>query len=883
MYIIYIICYTVEIQDDFIWQKISCYFERRYGVISNRSSQQRIQLVEARRYRGWSQKDLAEQLGTTQANVSRWERGLTTPAAYFRSKLIALLRKSAEELDLFPQEIKQNDHRFIPSLWNIPHRRNPLFTGREELLTCLRSTLSTKKVTGVTQIQALSGLAGIGKTQIAIEYAYRYRDEYSAILWLRAETHDVLIEDAAVLAELLKLPEKDEQDQSKIIKAIKHWLEESSNWLLILDNVEDFTLLAHLLPRQSNDHILVTTRTQIIGPLAERVTVERMEPNEGTLFLLRRAKLVGPDALLEESLESLDVQARNLFQMLDGLPLALDQAGAYIEETGCNLSDYQERYQQRRMALLERRGKHVLDHPQSVSATFSLLFEKVEQTNSAASELLQVCAFLAPDAIPIELFIKGASELGSLLEPLVSDPLALDDALTTLRTYSFLCRGVEPRTLTIHRLVQAVLKDKMDEGTQYFRAEQVIRVVNQGFPNPRNVINWSACQHYLPHAQVCVAAVQQWNIISSEATHLLQKVGVYLLQRAHYDQSELMLKKALSICIDRLGPEHLDVASILNDLSELYYLQSKYTEMEIVAQQALAVRQRILGSEHPDVAESLNNLALLYYDQGHYARSELLHQQALAIRQRTLGSEHPDVAESLNNLAMLYQFWGKYTQAEQFFPQALAIYEKALGAEHTHVALCLNNFAMLHRLQGKYLQAELLYQRALVIRKKLLGSEHPEVANTLSNLAVLYLHQGKHHQAEQIHLQALKLREKVLGMDHSDVALSLSNIAHLYAEQGRNDEAEVLYQRALAIREHALGLEHLRTAQSLDGLAQVYSKQGRYDKAEPLYLRALIIREQQLGWEHADTVATRENYMNLLRNTEREEEANLLKKRLRVR
>src|SRR6266705_543140 len=225
-------------------------------------------------------------------------------------------------------------------IWAVPYRRNRFYTGREDLLTLLRDRLTTIKVAALTQPQAISGLGGIGKTQTALEYAYRYRDAYRYIFWIRAATRETLVSDFATIADLLHLPEKDEQDQNLKVAAIKRWLAMHDAWLIILDNADDLTMVSDFLPTDSRGHMLLTTRAWAIGALAQQINVETMGMVEANLFLLRRAKILVEDVFLDQVSEEHLAGAEAITIEMDFLPLALDQAGAYIEETGCSLSAY---------------------------------------------------------------------------------------------------------------------------------------------------------------------------------------------------------------------------------------------------------------------------------------------------------------------------------------------------------------------------------------------------------------------------------------------------------------------------------------------------------------------------------------------------------------
>ncbi|MDQ6660772.1 MAG: tetratricopeptide repeat protein, partial [Chloroflexota bacterium] len=633
------------------------------------------------------------------------------------------------------------------AVWNVPSRRNPFFMGREEVLTHLHTMLHSGKAAALTSAQAISGLGGIGKTQTAVEYAYRHRDEYQAVLWCRAETRRTLLADFVTIADLLDLPEKREQDQGWVIQAVKLWLQTHKGWLLILDNIEDLALLEDFLPTKSEGHLVLTTRTQVTGPFAQRIDLEQMKLEEGALFLLRRAKLIGPEDCLEEISDTLRVEAREISQMLDGLPLALDQVGAYIEEVGCGLSDYLDRYQTQRAALLNRRGNLIADHPESVSATFSLSFEKVEQANPAAADLLRLCAFLDPDAIPEEIITEGSSELSSILQPIASNPVALDETFATLRHYSLLHRNPATRTLTIHRLAQAVLKEGMDEETQRWWAERTVCAVNRAFPDGCEFVTWHCCQRCLPHAQACATLIDQWKMAFAEAGRLLNQAGTYLWKRAQYAQAEVLLCQARDIRMQVWEPTHLAMAESLNILAVLYWDQGRYTEAEPLLQQALTIREQQLEPEHADVAQSLNNLALLYFEQGRYTKAESLYLRALATRGQQLELEHPDTFQSLNGLAMLYegtsatatqadQFahsllglaelyleQSRCTEAESLLRRALAIWEQHLGPQHPHTAFALHALAAVYSALGRYTEAELLFRRAVNIREQQLGPE----------------------------------------------------------------------------------------------------------------------------------------------------------------
>src|SRR2546421_2449732 len=402
------------------------------------------------------------------------------------------LKQVAEQLGVLHDQILSSYAATprLPGIWNIPYPRNPFFTGQEKVLTQLATTLRTGQATALSQPQAVSGLGGIGKTQIAIEFAYRHRQDYQAVLWVLSDSRESLVSGYIAIAQLLKLPEKDVQEEQVITGAVKVWLQTHDSWLLILDNADNLALVCEFLPLTFDGHVLITTRARATGVQAHRIEVEVMPEDIWASFLLRRAKLIALDGELAQVDATDATTAKEVCQELGGLPLALDQAGAYIEEVECSLQDYQQRYQSRRAWLLKRRGEMASDHPDSVATTWSLSFEKVEQRNALAADLLRVCAFLAPDAIAEEIIVEGAGNLGPSLALIAEDDLALDEAIAPLLAYSLIRRNMKKKTLSMHHLVQVMLKDGMDEQTRRQWAVRVVQAVNAVFPDEVKFRNW---------------------------------------------------------------------------------------------------------------------------------------------------------------------------------------------------------------------------------------------------------------------------------------------------------------------------------------------------------------------------------------------------------
>jgi tetratricopeptide (TPR) repeat protein len=806
--------------------------------------------------------------------------GLDEQAA--RERLLDGIRRERLKPDSVPfpassvsKELLQQ-HRVFPgpsrSIWNVPYLRNDYFTGRQEILEQLHTRFKANNATALSQRHAMSGLGGIGKTQTAVEYAYRYHDEYQAVLWARAESHEALTSSFVEIAALLDLPQKDEQDQTITVQAVKRWLQDNKGWLLILDNADEPKVVREFLPTKFDGHILLTTRAQALGGLAQRIEVDTFTPELGALFLLRRATLIDSDGALELATPEDREVATKISEELGGLPLALDQAGAYIEETSCSLADYLDLYRTRRAEMLKERGGLTGDHPESVATTWSLSFQRVEEKNAAAADLLRLCAFLAPDATPEEIITAGAEHLGPVLQATANDSMALNKAIAALGTYSLIRRDPAEKTLSIHRLVQAVLRDAMADDETKLWAERTVLAVSKACPSVEFETRpqW---EQFLPHALACADLVERGDLMLVEAAFLLKQIGSYLKDRARYTEAEPLYARALAIREQQLGSDHPNTATILNNLAGLYCNQGKYEQAEPLYIRALAITEQQLGSDHPDTASTLNNLAELYRNQGKYEQAEPLFLRAFKISEQQLGIEHLKTAISLSNLAVLYYTQGKYEQAEPLFLHAFEIYGQQLGLEHPDMASTLNNLAVLYGNQGKYEQAEPLFLHAFKISEQQLGPDHPDTASTLNNLALFYCNQGKYEQTEPLFLRALKIYEQQLGPDHPDTANSLNNLALLYYNQGKYEQAEPLFLHALKIYEQQLGPDHPNTAISLSNLAVLYYTQGKYEQVEQMYLRALKIYEQQLGPDHPSTAISLNNLAELYRNQGKHEQA----------
>ena len=751
---------------------------------------------------------------------------------------------------------------------NIPRSGVVAFVGRGEELARVHGSLQAGDRLAISAIQ---GMGGIGKTELAIQYAQRYWDsgDYpGGVCWLLCREVDVGTQLVGFAVGSMGMAIDTTQDLSLQVAACwRDW--PAGNVLVVFDDVTDYKAIEpYLPPTEARFKVLVTTRWQL-GAGVKRLDLDVLTP-EAALALL--AELAGP--------QRVDVEpemARGVCQWLGYLPLGIELVGRYMaEKPDLTLAELRQRLEAQSIttqALTKSKTAAEMTGKLGVAAAFDLSWQEIGQTGRLPQELLYVMSVFGPAPICWAWVERAMAEVAA-------DKLAhiRDEVLLGLH----LVKRVGDGRYQLHQLVREYAQGKF-AGTvaqssrrgplqwldRWVRGHQVesyrrtsvcgvLVAEAQQLPQATTLRQIQAFREVVPHLQEVIANGLGW-VTEDDLTWPFVGLGRFYEGQGAYGQAEPWYERCVEVVGDRLGDEHPDVALSLNNLAGLYNAQGRYSDAEPLYVEALEMRKRVLGDEHPDVAQSLNNLAGLYYSQGRYSDAEPLYVEALEMRKRLLGDEHPKVALSLNNLAGLYKAQGRYSDAEPLYVEALEMSKRLLGDEHPDVALSLNNLAALYNAQGRYSDAEPLYVEALEMWKRVLGDEHPDVALSLNNLAALYNAQGRYSDAEPLYVEALEMWKRVLGDEHPDVALSLNNLAGLYDSQGRYSDAEPLYVEALEMRKRVLGDEHPKVAVSLNNLAGLYKAQGRYSDAEPLYRSALEMRKRVLGDEHPDVAQSLNN------------------------
>jgi tetratricopeptide (TPR) repeat protein len=590
-----------------------------------------------------------------------------------------------EELQNVTDLLQQKDakldeiRKLLPPIWNISQHRNPNFTGRDGILKELGLALTSGEPAAWKQ--AITGMGGVGKTQLAVEYIYRHMADYRVIWWILSEEPTTMAADYASLAVDLNLPEKESTDQTEISKAVKRWLEHNPGWLLIFDNAQDPGEIRNYLPLGGAGHVIITSRNPLWGSVAKLLPAPVFDRAESIEFLCKRTgheDKKAADALADE---------------LGDLPLALEQAGAYIETTCISLTEYQELFQSRRKELWDDES-HPLDDRKSVATTWSLAMEHVSHESPDAADLLNLCAFLAPDDIPLELLCGGTEHLPEPLAATATDKLAMNRAIKALRQYSLIATSGE--SLSVHRLVQAVVRDRLCQDDRKGWTETVVHLLSSAFPfDSDEVRTWHQCSRLLPHALAAAAHAETRKVAPKVTQRILNQTGLYLRGRAEFAEAKVLFERALSLAEEAYDPDHPNVAirvnnlgGVLQDLGDLQGAKERY-------ERALKIDEKAYGPDHPTVATDVNNLGGVLQDLDDLQGAKEHYERALKIDEKAYGPDHPEVATDVSNLGGVLQALGDLKGAKEHYERALSILRKSLGEDHPSTATVRNNLELL--------------------------------------------------------------------------------------------------------------------------------------------------------------------------------------------
>ena len=706
--------------------------------------------------------------------------------------------------------------------------------GREELLAGLDAGLAPRHGAG-PGVVVLCGLGGAGKTSVAVEYAYRLAAGLGVVWQLPAEDPAGL---AAGFAELAAHLGAEGGDAVGRVHAV---LARRDDWLLVLDNVPGPESVAGLVPPAGGGRVVITSQ---FGSWPGRAVLEVpvLDRAVAAAFVVDRTGAAGA---AEEA------AAFGLADELGGLPLALEQAGAYMQASGRSIGEYLGLFRARRAELLGRGDPAGSD--KRVTTTWSLAFAALGGAGPAAG-LLRLVACCAAEDLPLHLLLRPGlaagdvdAVVGPLLVPLLEDDLARDEAVAGLRRFSLISA---PRggLVSVHRLVQTITLDQLpSEQAEAWRQAAAI-VIGTALPrDPDDPVSWPVFAALLPHAQAAL----------DPASYGMYKVARYLGASGSYAAARAVQRQVLHAWEETRGAEHPDtltardyLARWTGDAGDAAGARDQYAAL-------LPVRERVSGAEHPHTLTARANLARWTGRAGDAAGARDQYAALLPVRERVSGAEHPDTLATRDNLARWTGQAGDAAGARDQYAALLPVRERVSGAEHPHTLTARANLAYFAGEAGDAAGARDQYAALLPVRERVLGAEHPDTLAARANLAHWTGQAGDPAGARDQCAALLPFRERVLGAEHPDTLAARASLARWTGRAGDPAGARDQYAALLPVRERVLGAEHPDTLAARASLARWTGRAGDAAGARDQCAALLPVRERVLGAEHPDTLAAR--------------------------
>lgn len=611
-----------------------------------------------------------------------------------------------------------------PKVWGNVPPRNRNFTGRAEILSELRQRVAAKttalvSVPQVQPTQALYGLGGVGKTQLAIEYAHRYAGEYQVVWWIPADQTALVRSAIAALAPRLDItdlaPGRVEDATTAVLDALRRG-DPYERWLLIFDNADHPNSIRDLIPTGPGD-VIITSRNRGWAHLVDALEVDVFTREESMQFLTRRVPGI------------VDAYADRLADEFGDLPLGLEQAAAWLVETAMRVDEY--------IGLVQKEGSRILsegpapsDYPLPVAAAWSLSVTRLRTQTPEALELLQCCAFFGPAAIQLELLERGRYVLTSQLRTTLSDPILFGRAIRALGRYSLARIDNYRQTIEVHRIIQRVIRDDLDSDTRYVLRHEVHMLLSAADPgNPDEPESWPKYKDLLAHAGPSEVVECRTQVVR----HLAQNVVRYLYVTGDYEGALESAEKALIRWTADSGPDDPYVLMMTRLKIQVLQALARYEEAYDLDTAALERMRTVLGEDHEETLILLNCRCIDLWARGDFAKSLELTASSLQHHKTVFGDEHPRTFAAVNNYAEALELSGRYAVARELQEELYQAKLVAYGRDdHARVLFTLGALGRATLEEGRYAKAREIAERAYegygrLVRAGVLPDNHPWV------------------------------------------------------------------------------------------------------------------------------------------------------------
>ena len=697
-------------------------------------------------------------------------------------------------------------------MWGKVPPRNPGFTGRDGLLAAVRESLLAGDR---TVVQALHGMGGVGKTQLAIEYAHRFADSYDVVWWITAEQPGLIGDQFMALAESLGCMPRGAGLIEAARQAVLNQLRYKDRWLLVFDNAEDPEDLATWLPGGTG-HVLITSRTRRWTEVAMPVEVDVLARSESVTILRGRVPW------LSES------DAEQVAEAMGDLPLGVVQAAGYMADTGTPSVEY--------LTLLKTRAGQIMDqgrpssYTRSLTAATWLAVDRLATEDSAAADLVAVCAFLAPEPVRPEWFTRHATQLPVPLADAAADPVAWRQVLARLGTHAL--ARIDHDELRMHRLTQAIVRDHLpaDRSSASRLAAESILAANH--PGHKKVpSSWPEWARLLPHLIA----------LSPEATTIqgLRQLAIdaawYLYFRGDWRSSHDLAYRLYRGWHDNLGPNDLCTLAAAQVFATALRKLGRAQAAREMDEDTFTRRRQILGENHPHTLISANILAISLQALGETETACQLSEDTLERRRKVLGQDDPNTLISAGNLAGMLRQLGHTEAARRLDEDTLARRRRVLGHDHPDTLTSANNLAAILRLLGETETARRLDEDTLARRRRVLGHDHPDTLTSSYNLASTLDMLGQHQKALTLHQDAYTRRCQVLGKDHHDTHVSARSLQAITQKLGEAGSLE-LSGEVLERHRSVLGADPVDAVNAVTYLAVECEDEEDDEGDDPEYL-----------------------------------------------